>query len=507
MRKKLLSLVVTLVTLFAGVSSASAYDWQGNEVNTTDEFYLYNVGFKCFLTNDGQLVSNPESASKWRFSATSGTTSVTSGDKGLFFAMTLTFQTSCGVDTKADDTFYKKFNFDILDHETVSGAYAFSYDYAIIGGGDRTYFNVENKTGNINCAENFGESDAWLLIDQAQVDEYEKELEAWEDLNLGSEHYGEFYLYNLYTGKYLQVDASNNNRDLVSLDDATLFTFAKETTGNIFKTDHDCIKLGNKYFALNKGNLQMSGSRQDWTFTWTKNGYRIHTTDGTNQRYINANENIGDNGMVNFPKGGDVADVRRTYWILVSAEEVNIRKSLTITIPESGYTTYSNKLTGVKLVDDNYIAYASTKVTENDLYFTSITAMPSAEGAFVKGTPGTWRLARAKNATANEVNYLKAGDGATHPGAYVLASATGYPLGFYLLNDKVEVPEGKAYLEVSGASAKGFVLDAANIEQATAISAVIEEGNTTDAYSVMGTKVGSNYKGIVIKNGKKFFQK
>lgn len=505
MRRKILSLVVTLVTLFVGSSSVSAYDWTGNAMETGKEFYLYNVGFKSFLAASGDMVANPEAASKWVISSEGERGySIASGNRNIYFDL----MPSCGVRNYSAGwenvvgELFVSFAMHISQSSTRNDAYKFSYDYAR-DRIDLRHFNIEQATGNFSCATTAGECNDWLLITQEQVDEYEKELEAWEGFVPGDGD--SFYLYNPYTGKYLQ-----DGDKLTDIDGATKYTYVNERQWIFVWIDHYRIKYGDNYVGHNNGSN--NGSATDFSFVQTSGGMRIGPSLVIgSSRYLYAADGTWEpkpEEIVNFPRNdANNYNIRRSYWVCISEEEYNIRKSLTITIPESGYTTYSNKLTGVKLVDSHYTAYASTEVTENDLYFTSITAMPSAEGAFVKGTPGTWRLARAKNATANEVNYLKAGDGATHPGAYVLASATGYPLGFYLLNDKVEVPEGKAYLEVSGASAKGFVLDAANIEQATAISAVIEEGNTTDAYSVMGTKVGSNYKGIVIKNGKKFFQK
>lgn len=497
MRKKLLSLVVTLVTLFVGSSSVSAYDWTGNEMETGKEFYLYNVGFKSFLAASGDMVANPEAASKWVISEGERGYSIASGNRNLYFNLI----PDCGVGNYSAGwenvvgELFVSYAMGITQSSTRSDAYKFSYDYSR-DRIDLRYFNIQANNADFTPAETAGPCNDWLLITQDQVDEYAKELEAWEGSEVAP---GQYYLYNIYTGMYLK-----GNSELADIDNADLYSISNGTFGTYR------ISLNGQYLQQKKGAPSYSKNGVNWTFDYHPQGYRIHslTAGETEARFFNANNNSNNNGeYVNYPKRNSVAEIQRTYWILVSVEEYNIRKSLTITIPESGYTTYSNKLTGVKLVDSHYTAYASTGVENENLYFTSIAAMPTPEGALVKGEPGTWRLARAKNAAANEVNYLKAGDNAAHPGAYVLASATGFPLGFYALNNTVTVPEGKAYLEVPGASAKGFALDAANIEQATAISTVIAEDNTTDAYSVMGTKVGNNYKGIVIKNGKKFFQK
>lgn len=468
MKKYLFNLAVVLVALFAAVSSASAYEWVGNDVNTTDEFYLYNAGFKCFIANDGSMQANPEKASKWKFDGTE-TSQIVSDGKAFFHN-----SVQIGIDNVGSWGMFRSGEFILEKHSMVAGAYAFK-------GSDR-YFNIENKSGNITRAENLGESNAWLLITQAQVDEYAKELEAWECARFEA---GNFYLYNIYTGKYLK-----NGNELSDVDNATLYSVASDGS----------IKYGDKYVGQSKG--VQSNSQVKWSFDLVNNMYRISSKNGdSSTRYLQADSETN----VSFPKSGSVQDIRRTYWILVPEAEREMKESLTLTIPASGYTTYSNKNTGVKFVDENFKAYAATGATDTSLSFTSIEEMSVSEGALIKGTPGTWRLAPAKDAEENAANLLKPGDGQTHPGAYVLASATGWPLGFYVLNEKVTIPVGKAYLQVSS-GVKGFALDDANIEEATAISSVSAEG-TTDIYSVQGIKVNAGYKGMVIKGGKKFLQK
>ena len=84
---------------------------------------------------------------------------------------------------------------------------------------------------------------------------------------------------------------------------------------------------------------------------------------------------------------------------------------------------------------------------------------------------------------------------------------------FHAIADQFTLPAGKAYLALpttAGATPKPnapmkIVFDD---EEATGIEAVnCEEVESGDAYNLQGIKVDSNYKGCVIKNGKKFYNR
>ncbi len=68
----------------------------------------------------------------------------------------------------------------------------------------------------------------------------------------------------------------------------------------------------------------------------------------------------------------------------------------------------------------------------------------------------------------------------------------------------VEIPANKAYFTLEGAGAKL----ALNFDATTAIETAVAEENASEAvYNTAGQRVDSSYKGIVVKNGKKYIQK
>lgn len=86
---------------------------------------------------------------------------------------------------------------------------------------------------------------------------------------------------------------------------------------------------------------------------------------------------------------------------------------------------------------------------------------------------------------------------------YVLADGTN-GVGFYHLAVGEVIPTNKAYIELDEADAKDFLpLDG----ETTAIANMINPEKKNTVYNLQGQKVSDNYRGIVIMNGKKYFNK
>ena len=150
---------------------------------------------------------------------------------------------------------------------------------------------------------------------------------------------------------------------------------------------------------------------------------------------------------------------------------------------------------------------------------------PVADGIIPAGEAVILRLTSADNtatkkqfdltatttsATKSSSNALKGTDEATTLSANQYAlSFGGNGVGFYLWIGK-EIGANKAYLTLDdneGENAKAFTFqfddgEATAIEQPT-----ISGKQSSDTYNLNGVRVDENYKGIVIKNGKKVLQK
>ena len=82
--------------------------------------------------------------------------------------------------------------------------------------------------------------------------------------------------------------------------------------------------------------------------------------------------------------------------------------------------------------------------------------------------------------------------------------------GFYKLGAETVVPKGKAYIDASQLPAGIKVLRFAfgdNLATAIETAEVADTDADGAIYNVAGQQVGKDYKGIVIKNGKKYLNK
>ena len=117
-------------------------------------------------------------------------------------------------------------------------------------------------------------------------------------------------------------------------------------------------------------------------------------------------------------------------------------------------------------------------------------------------------IATTTSATKSDTNALTGTDVAMTLGANDYALSLGQNgVGFYLWKDK-EIAAHKAYLTLTasfGAKAFTFMFDDG---ETTAIEQPAINGKQSgDTYNLNGVRVNDNYKGIVIKNGKKIYQK
>ena len=184
----------------------------------------------------------------------------------------------------------------------------------------------------------------------------------------------------------------------------------------------------------------------------------------------------------------------------------------TVTISPSGYSTYAayypvdySKINGLK-------AY---KVTLNDektgIEMEEVEdVVPAGVAVLLKGKADTdYALTKAEGGSPVSTD-LKMSDGnATSTVAatlYALATVNDLTA-FYPVKKDSKIPAKRCYLEVNGTSQKAaFYSLGTNVGETTGISSVENKVEKADApvYNLAGQLVGKDYKGLVIKNGKKF---
>ena len=190
-----------------------------------------------------------------------------------------------------------------------------------------------------------------------------------------------------------------------------------------------------------------------------------------------------------------------------------------VTISAYGLATYASdnalNFDGVEGIK----AYRAT-ISANTITFTQVTEVPAGEGVLLKATTGEGVRNFDIPVTTTDVwaadynDFVRGTDVpvATTDGTnynYILSTKDGV-LGFYNANGTV-VARNRAYLTTTEApSTKGMTMIFADEEETTGIRSIENRelrSENYDYYNLSGQRVGKDYKGIVIVNGKKMLNK
>lgn len=237
---------------------------------------------------------------------------------------------------------------------------------------------------------------------------------------------------------------------------------------------------------------------------------------GTSQEFTKneGGENVigtKSNGIVTF----DVA-AGGTYYVLAAGTKMGffgfkylVNEKVTIT--DAGFAThaskfavdYSNRTDGLEAYSVSY------DPSSKELTYKKINGVVAAGKAVILKGKGNYILeASSKTATVTETG-LETSDG-TKKGAttiYCLANKNNI-VGFYQVKSDVTIPANKAYLEINAEnSAKYYSIGIGG--NTTGIQAIQQNSVKADGimYSLSGQRVGKDYKGIVICDGKKMIKK
>lgn len=185
--------------------------------------------------------------------------------------------------------------------------------------------------------------------------------------------------------------------------------------------------------------------------------------------------------------------------------------STSVAIGDAGFATlapsfavdYSNRGDGLEAYSVKYDS------SSKELTYTKIEGVVEAGKAVILKGKGNYILeASSETATVTETG-LKASDGSIMgtDNIYCLANKNNV-VGFYQVSSTVTIPANKAYLEINAAnSAKYYSIGIGG--NTTGIQTIQQNGVKADGimYSLSGQRVGKDYKGIVICNGKKMIKK
>ena len=205
--------------------------------------------------------------------------------------------------------------------------------------------------------------------------------------------------------------------------------------------------------------------------------------------------------------------------------EVEVQETPVVVGP-SGISSYCSEYPR-DFAGTGVTAYVATGIEGTSVILEEITKVPRGVGVIVMGDPGTYTVPDIKEADEPETNFLVGVNKATDIKYrndengfinYVLLrhKETG-DVAFHPLtsenNYTYTVLAGKSYLSIPASYGAHVVPNAplklyVDGDEVTGIEAVnCEEVENGDCYNLQGIKVDSNYKGFVIKNGKKFYNR
>ncbi len=216
------------------------------------------------------------------------------------------------------------------------------------------------------------------------------------------------------------------------------------------------------------------------------------------------------------------AGVTLVYGLDVNSQAANNLRYYNVTftpavnVTSEGWATATTPSYAVDF-DENAEVYIATAAGEN-ITLTKINDAPANTAVVVNASKGSYTMTKKAEATADvSKNLLKSSDGSivgtTTGSPYVLGKNSSNVVGFGPLAKDVTLAAGKAYILASAFSdAKDFYPFVIGDEESetTSINS-IENGESRienyDYFNLSGQRVGKDYKGIVIVNGKKVVRK
>ena len=237
---------------------------------------------------------------------------------------------------------------------------------------------------------------------------------------------------------------------------------------------------------------------------------------GTSQEFTKneGGENVigtKSNGIVTF----DVA-AGGTYYVLAAGTRMGffgfkylVNEKVTIT--DAGFATFAASYPvdySANGLEAYAVKYEGGKLTYNKI----VGIVPANTAVLLKGEAKEYTLAAAGGAATTVDTDLKVADGETkgNGNIYCLAKKASNGVGFYQVASTVTIPANKAYLKIGTPTttpAKYYSIGIGG--NTTGIQAIQQNSVKADGimYSLSGQRVGKDYKGIVICNGKKMIKK
>lgn len=253
---------------------------------------------------------------------------------------------------------------------------------------------------------------------------------------------------------------------------------------------------GKDLLMVNQNNVKVLLTPTDYSWTLMPNS--------TQYAYYKKTYTLNPGTYTIFRRGSTM----KIYGIKYAFES----ESSSVTITDAGFATFAASYP-VDYSANGLEAYA-VKYADGKLTYNKIDGVvPANTAVLLKGEAKEYTLAVSGGAATTVDTDLKVADGKITGASniYCLANKTTNGVGFYQVSADVTIPANKAYLEINTTSttnpAKYYSIGIGG--NTTGIQTIQQNGVKADGimYSLSGQRVGKDYKGIVICNGKKMIKK
>lgn len=304
-------------------------------------------------------------------------------------------------------------------------------------------------------------------------------------------------------------------------DDATTFKNTQNWTAN--------TNLPAIYIGVVAEPKTYSGTVMDDSGNTIENAtVSLVSTDGKNVQYSAITDKNGAysinvvqstrkyNATVSAYGYDDATDNNITFADNVAKNfELTSKAEVSVTVTLAEWATITTPATYAVSFDEDTEVYIATAEEGNSIKLTKIDDAPAMTPVVIHATAGagTYTMTKKDFATSDvSANILKSakgtevGDG---NGNYYVLGMQNAGVGFGPLANGVTLAKGKAYLVPTSPS--GFLTFVIGDEDETTSINSIDNGelgiDNSDYYNLSGQKVGKDYKGVVIVNGKKVIRK
>lgn len=322
-------------------------------------------------------------------------------------------------------------------------------------------------------------------------------LAATEDATIDGEKFSAYF--QVRTGTDPTEDNPECTEESGKKSTSLIVKVAGKTTFTIYGrrqvVGDNCVNNdGKDLLMVNQNNVKELLTPTDYSWTLMPNS--------TQYAYYKKTYTLNPGTYTIFRRGSTM----KIYGIKYAFES----ESSSVTITSAGFAThaskfavdYSNRTDGLEAYA---VKYADGKLTYNKING----IVPANKAVLLKGEAKEYTLTVSGGAATTVDTDLKVADGETKGAAniYCLANKNNV-VGFYQVSSEVTIPANKAYLEINAAnSAKYYSIGIGG--NTTGIQAIQQNSVKADGimYSLSGQRVGKDYKGIVICNGKKMIKK